>query len=132
MADETKNDAATVTGTGSTQSVSPAKVAQTAQATGVAAPAPAAAPVTEKAAEPAPEAPKGLEAKDEYGNALGFTLDVGEASGQGEGVAALASRVHGWTPFMVDGADFPYTEQNALVLLNRFPYIAKQVEGYGA
>ena len=129
MADETKNDAATVTGTGSAQSVQPAKVAQVAQATGT---APAAAPVTAKAAEPAPEAPKGLEAKDEYGNALGFTLDVGEASGQGEGSAAVASRVRGWTPFMVDGVDYPYTEQNAVELLNRFPHIAKQVEGYGA
>lgn len=98
-------------------------------------PAPSPAPVTApKAADTKPvEALKanGLEVKDEYGNSLGFTLDVAPASGQGADNDDLASRVRGWTPFKVDGEDYPYSADNARKLVARFPHIREQVQKFG-
>ncbi|MBZ9600755.1 hypothetical protein [Phyllobacterium chamaecytisi] len=40
----------------------------------------------------------------------------------------LASSVISWTPIVLDGADLPCSEENALRLFARFPFIREQVE----
>jgi hypothetical protein len=40
----------------------------------------------------------------------------------------LASSVISWTPIVLDGSDLPCTEENAIRLFSRFPFIREQVE----
>lgn len=40
----------------------------------------------------------------------------------------LAGSVISWTPIVLDGADLPCTEENAVRLFTRFPFIREQVE----
>lgn len=40
----------------------------------------------------------------------------------------LASSVISWTPIVLDGSDLPCTEENAIWLFSRFPFIREQVE----
>lgn len=40
----------------------------------------------------------------------------------------LAASVISWSPIVLDGADLPYSEENAIRLFTRFPFIREQVE----
>jgi hypothetical protein len=40
----------------------------------------------------------------------------------------LASSVISWSPIVLDGSDLPCTEDNAIRLFSRFPFIREQVE----
>lgn len=43
-------------------------------------------------------------------------------------VKILAASVISWTPIVLDGADLPYSEENAIRLFSRFPFIREQIE----
>ncbi|MGO4450140.1 hypothetical protein AB4Y96_14545 [Phyllobacterium sp. TAF24] len=40
----------------------------------------------------------------------------------------IAASVISWSPIVLDGADLPYSEDNAIRLFARFPFIREQVE----
>lgn len=43
-------------------------------------------------------------------------------------IRILAASVISWSPIVLDDADLPYTEENAIRLFSRFPFIREQIE----
>lgn len=70
--------------------------------------------------------------KDEGGTPTGVTISIGPAPSETlpddeNGVKTLASRITGWSKFVIDGETYSYSKARALALLSRFPDIAKQL-----
>lgn len=57
---------------------------------------------------------------------LRLTVDEMEANG----LELLAAVTIGWSPFDLDGKDFPWSEENAAALYRRFPWIRDQVDEF--